>query len=66
MVNKLKKSNTDIFLFGVCSGIGEFFDLAPYKVRIIFLVTCLYQGLGLVLYILLAIFLDKPIDSTNL
>jgi phage shock protein C len=41
-------------LFGVCSGLGEYFDLDPTLVRVIFVVGFLTFGTGLLLYIILA------------
>lgn len=41
-------------LFGVCSGLGDYLNIDPTVVRILFLVGLLMFGTGLLLYIILA------------
>lgn len=48
-------------IFGVCSGLGEYFEIDPTVVRLIFLGALLLFGTGVLLYIVLAIVMpDKP------
>ncbi len=54
MANRLIKS-TDKKVFGVCGGLGNYFDIDPTVVRIAFLVAFLIFGSGLLLYLILAI-----------
>ena len=49
LVKKEKK------IFGVCSGLGDYFDIDPTVIRLIFLASVLLFGTGLLLYIILAI-----------
>lgn len=42
-------------IFGVCSGLGEYFDIDPTIIRILFLVSVIFFGSGLLLYLILAI-----------
>jgi len=42
-------------LFGVCSGLANYFDLDPTIMRVIFLVALLMFGTGLLIYFILAI-----------
>lgn len=49
LVKKEKK------IFGVCSGLGDYFDIDPTVVRVIFLASVLLFGTGLLLYLILAI-----------
>ena len=42
-------------IFGVCSGIANYFDCDPTIVRILFLVLLLGYGAGLWLYLIAAI-----------
>ena len=49
LVKKEKK------IFGVCSGLGDYFDIDPTVIRVIFLASVLLFGTGLLLYIILAI-----------
>jgi len=44
-------------IFGVCSGLGIYFDIDPTVVRLIFLVALLVFGTGLLLYIIRALIL---------
>ena len=54
-MRKLRKSGTDKMLFGVCGGLGEYFDLDPVLVRVAFVALCFVGGTGFLLYIILAI-----------
>ncbi len=42
-------------LLGVCSGLANYFDLDPTVVRVLFIVSFITFGAGLLLYIVLAI-----------
>ena len=42
-------------LFGVCSGIANYFDTDPTIVRVLFVFAFLVFGSGLLLYLILAI-----------
>ena len=42
-------------LFGVCSGLANYFDMDPTIVRVLFLIALLGFGTGLLLYIILAV-----------
>ncbi|GIL23818.1 MAG: PspC family transcriptional regulator [Bacteroidota bacterium] len=53
MAKRLVKG--DKKLFGVCSGLANYFDLDPTVMRIIFVVAFLFFGTGLLLYLILAI-----------
>ena len=46
-------------LFGVCSGIADYFDCDPTIVRILFLVLLLGYGAGLLLHLLAAIIIPN-------
>ena len=41
-------------LFGVCSGLANYFDIDPTMMRIIFIAAFLFFGAGFLLYIILA------------
>lgn len=53
MVKRLVKGEKKIF--GVCSGLADYFDLDPTIVRVLFVIGFLTFGSGLLLYIILAI-----------
>ncbi len=42
-------------LFGVCSGLANYFDMDPTIVRLLFLIAVLVFGTGVLLYIVLAV-----------
>lgn len=47
-------------LFGVCSGLANYFDVDPTLVRALFIITFLMVGTGGLAYIILAIIMpDK-------
>ena len=53
-MKKLYLSSTDKKISGVCGGLGEYFDIDPTFVRVIFiLIALLSLGLGVVAYILI-------------
>lgn len=54
-IKKLYRSKTNRIIFGVCGGLGEYFEIDPLIVRILFIVLSLAHGAGIIAYILLAI-----------
>ena len=52
MAKKLIKGDKKIF--GVCSGLANYFDMDPTVMRIIFLVAVFMFGTGVLLYVILA------------
>ncbi|MDD5428323.1 MAG: PspC domain-containing protein [Candidatus Omnitrophica bacterium] len=53
-MKKLYLSDTDKKIGGVCGGLGEYFDIDPTLVRVIFiLIALLSLGLGVLAYILI-------------
>jgi phage shock protein PspC (stress-responsive transcriptional regulator) len=53
MAKKLVKGEKKIF--GVCSGLANYFDMDPTIMRIIFLVAFFGFGMGLLVYLIMAI-----------
>lgn len=52
---RLYRSEDERMLFGVCGGLGTYFDLDPTLVRLVFVLMTLATGIGLVVYIVMAI-----------
>ena len=52
---RLTKSTEDKVLFGVAGGIAEHFKVDPIIVRLGFVVLCFVDGLGLLMYFVLAL-----------
>jgi phage shock protein C len=42
-------------LFDVCSGIGNYLDIDPTIIRILFAVAAVFFGTGILLYLILAV-----------
>jgi phage shock protein PspC (stress-responsive transcriptional regulator) len=55
MGKKLYKSATNRKIAGVCGGIGEYFDVDPTIIRLIWIILVLAAGTGLLAYIIAAI-----------
>ena len=63
MERRLYRSNTDKMLFGVCGGLAEYFSVDPTIVRVGMVVAALLNGVGIVLYLALAIVMPrKPLS----
>lgn len=61
MKKTLYKSRKDRFLFGVCGGLAEYFDVDPTLVRILTALLCT-TGTGLLLYIVAAIVMPERVE----
>ena len=46
-------------LFGVCSGLANYFDIDPTVMRVLFLAAFLFFGTGLLLYAILFIVMPE-------
>jgi phage shock protein C len=60
MQKRLVKKDKKIF--GVCGGLGDYFDIDPTLVRVLFVAGVLLFGTGVLLYIIMAIVMP---DETN-
>lgn len=49
----LLRSKTNRLIGGVCAGIGNYFDVDPTLIRIIFVLITLFGGSGILLYLVL-------------
>jgi phage shock protein PspC (stress-responsive transcriptional regulator) len=58
-LHQLARSRSDRFIGGVCGGLGRHTDLPSWAWRLIFCLTLLYFGAGLLIYILLWLFLPQ-------
>lgn len=64
---KLYRSKEDKMIFGVCGGLGEYFNIDPVIIRIIFVILAIFgAGSGVLAYIILAIVIpEKPDKNTK-
>ena len=57
-MKKLYRSDEDKILGGVCGGLGEYFDIDPTLVRLIFILLGLH-GSGVILYLVAWLLIPK-------
>ena len=61
MDKRLYKSSTNRVLFGVCGGLGEYFNIDPTIVRLLFILLVFGAGSGLAIYVVAALIMpDEP------
>lgn len=58
-IKKLYRSRTDRIIAGVCGGLAEYFNVDSTFVRLIFLVLIFADGIGVLLYLALMIFVPE-------
>ena len=56
---RLRRNPFDESLGGVCSGIGSYFDIDPTLIRILFVVSIIIYGSGLLFYFILWLIIPK-------
>mgnify|MGYP001333164560 CR=1 FL=1 len=60
-MRKVYRNTYEGKLFGVCFGLADHFDTDPVLLRILFICSVLFLGIGLIPYFLLAIIThEKP------
>ena len=59
MRNRLQRSPSQRMLLGVCGGVAEYLDVDPTVVRLAAVVLTLFDGLGLLAYIVLAVIMPS-------
>jgi phage shock protein C len=66
-VRRLLRSTADRKLFGVCGGLGEYFDIDPTFVRILFVIfTLMSFGFGILVYLVLLLSMpERPRPMTT-
>ena len=58
---KLYKSKKDKKIFGVCGGVAEYLGIDPTIVRVLWLATILFGGVGVLVYLICALVIpDNP------
>ena len=58
-LNEFKLSNQDRWIAGVCGGLADLTQIPVWSWRILFVLTGLLHGLGVLMYILLWIFVPR-------
>ena len=59
MAEQKRLTRTEGKIFGICGGLGKYFDMDPVIFRAIFLFMAVAYGGGLLLYGILAILMPK-------
>ena len=62
---KLYRSSRDRVLAGVCGGLAEYFNIDPVIVRLAFVALAALDGIGVFIYIILAIITPSDNRPTN-
>jgi phage shock protein C len=60
MAKRLHRSRTEKMIAGVCGGLGEYLDMDPTVVRLIFVAIVLLAGTGILAYLILWVVM--PLD----
>ena len=63
MERRLYRSRSERMIWGVCGGLGQYFDVDPTIVRVIMVLLVLANGLGILAYLVLAIVM--PLENTR-
>jgi len=69
MVKRLYRSTKYRKLAGVCGGVGEFFDIDPTIIRVLYLVCAIFPGFiigGTVIYFILALIIPADPGYTDI
>lgn len=61
---RLYRSRTNRVIAGVAGGLGEYFDIDPTLIRVIFILITIFGGSGIIIY--LALWLIVPYKSSRL
>jgi phage shock protein C len=60
---KLYRSQTNRMMAGVCGGLGEYFNVDPTLIRVLFVVLAVFGGAGVVLYLAMWIIVPEATES---
>ncbi|MFT6209952.1 MAG: phage shock protein C [Bacteroidia bacterium] len=58
-MSEKKLSRKEGKILGVCAGLGEYFDIDATIVRIVFIIFTFFGGSGILLYLILALIMQK-------
>ena len=65
MEKKLQRSRKKRVLAGIAGGLGEYLDIDPVIVRVVFVLITIFHGFGLIVYIILWIVIpEEPFDMS--
>ena len=58
-MKELRKSTTNRLICGVCGGLGEYFQVDPTVIRLLWIVFCLMGGSGILAYLIAAVIMPE-------
>ncbi len=64
-MNRLYKSSRDKVFEGVCGGLGEYFNIDPVIIRLIWLVAVIFGGTGVLAYFIAMLIIPKNPDHAG-
>jgi phage shock protein C len=53
MQKRLYRSKDERMIWGICGGLGKYFDVDPTLVRVIWILTLIFGGWSLLAYVIL-------------
>jgi len=56
---RLYRSSKNKVLFGVCGGLGEYFNIDPTLVRLLWVIFSLLYGIGLLAYLIAIVIIPQ-------
>lgn len=62
---RLQRSETNRVIAGVAGGLGEYFDVDPTLIRLIFIMLTVFGGGGVIIYIILWIMMPEAGEFSN-
>lgn len=65
MEKRLYRSRKKKVIAGLCGGLGEYLDIDPVILRIIFVLITIFHGIGVIVYIIMWIIVqEEPYDKS--
>ncbi len=62
MKKRLYRKQKNKVLFGVCAGLGDYFGVDPVFIRIIWILTLMWYGTGVIGYILCCFLIPSSVE----
>jgi phage shock protein C len=59
MAKKLYRSRTNRVIWGICGGLGEYFDIDPTIIRVIAIVSIFFGTAGIWIYIIMRLIVPE-------
>lgn len=59
------RSETNKIIGGVCGGLGEYFNIDPNIIRLIFILLTVFGGSGIIIYVILWIILPRQSQTSS-